>query len=141
MKKQCKNCGSSVEHFNLDYDAGLIRCFYCYNTLPAEMFFNDTTVNKFAKKIPELRRDVFLEKLGFEKKPVRKSAIIIGFLAALVPLFTSLNKFLENKDDPAALFFPVLPLLIVLIPVIKSLMDGTGSKYVKKNKRTKSDSK
>ena len=68
-------------------------------------------------------------------------AVSARFLAALVPLFTSLNKFLENKDDPAALFFPVLPLLIVLIPVIKSLMDGTGSKYVKKNKSTKSDSK
>ena len=141
MKKQCKNCGSGVEHFNIDYDAGLIRCFYCYNSLPAEMFFNDITVNKFAKKIPELRRDEFLEKLGFEKKPVRKSAIIIGFLVALVPLITSLNKILEKKGDPADLFFAALPLLIVLIPVIKTLLDGKGSKYVKKNKGTKSDSK
>ena len=51
MKKQCENCESSVEHFNIDYDEGLIRCFYCSHTLPTEIFFNDVTVNKFAKKL------------------------------------------------------------------------------------------
>ena len=119
----------------MDYDAGLIRCFYCGHILPSEMFFTDLTVNKFAKKIPELRRDEFLEKLGFEKKPVGKKAIIIGFLIALLTLITSLNKVLEKKDDPAALFFAALPLLIVLIPVLKTLLDKNSPKYVKKDNK------
>ena len=141
MKKQCKNCGSSVEHFNIDYDAGLIRCFYCKHTLPTEMFFNDITVNKFAKKIPEGRRDEFLAKLGFETKQIRKSAIIIGLLIALAATVTSLNKILEKKDNIADLIFALLPSLIVLIPVIKTFWDGNSPKYVKKNKGIKNDSK
>jgi transcription initiation factor TFIIIB Brf1 subunit/transcription initiation factor TFIIB len=92
MKRKCKNCGSKVEYFNIDYDEGKIRCFYCNHVLPNEMFFNDLTVNKFAEKIPEVRRDEFLAKLGFEKKPVHKSAIFVGLLIALIPIVTLLKK-------------------------------------------------
>ncbi len=141
MKKHCENCGSSVEHFNLDYETGFIRCFYCNNILPAEMFFNDITINKFVKKIPELRRDEFLEKLGFEKKPISKRTIIIGFFAALIPLAVSLHKIFKKRENPADLFFAALPLLIVLIPAVKILLDGTDQKYVKKDKGIISDSR
>ena len=105
------------------------------------MFFNDITVNKFAKEIPELRRDEFMAKLGFEKRPVRKNAIIIGLLVALVPLITSLNKFYKKKYDPVDLAFAALPLLIVLIPLINTIMNGDSPKYVKKNKGIKGDLK
>ena len=83
----------------------------------------------------------FLVKLGFEKKPVRKSAIIFGFLIALVTLITALNKILEKKDNLTDFAFAVLPFLVLLIPVIKTLLDGNGPKYVKKNKCIKSDAK
>ncbi len=129
--KKCKNCGSEIEDFNIDYDEGCIRCFFCNHILPNEMFFNDTTVNRFAKKIPELRRDEFMKKLGFEKRPVKTGAIIGGLLASLLPIFLSLDNILKKQKDFSDLIFAAIPFLIVLFMSIRILWEGIGPKYVR----------
>ena len=133
MKKECKNCGSKVEYLNFDYDAGVIRCFYCNNALPNKMFFTDSTVNKFAQKIPEERRDDFLKKLGFEKKAVKKNTNIIFYLMVLITLISSLNKIIENKDDAGEIVFLLFTVIIVGITAVKAYRDVKNLKYVKKS--------
>lgn len=133
MKKQCKNCGSNTEQFNIDYEEGLIRCFYCNQVLPNEMFFNDLTVNQFAKKIPEERRDEFMAKLGFEKKPVHKSFNIGFYLLGLIPIiFGAFIKGINNQDNMEKLIPLILTGIVFFVTVIKVHMDRNKMKYVRK---------
>lgn len=133
MKKVCKNCGSKVEHFNIDYDAGILRCFYCSKELPFEMFFSGSNVSKFAHKIPEERRDEFMGKLGFEKKAVNKAASIGFYLMVFITLTSSLNKFLKNKDDVGEIVSLIFMAIIFVITAVKAYRDLKIPKYVKKD--------
>lgn len=132
MKKLCENCGSKVEYPYFDYDAGVIRCFYCNNALPNKMFFSDSTVSKFAQKIPEERRDEFMEKLGFEKKAVQRTANIVFYLIVLITLISSLNKIIENKDNVGEIVYLLFTIIIVVITAAKAYRDLKNPKYVKK---------
>ena len=136
MKKECKNCGSRVEHFNIDYDAGIIRCFYCGSELPVKMFFPLSNISKFANTIPEERRDEFMNKLGYEKKEGRKTANIAFYLMVFITLISSLNKFLKNKDDTGEIASLIFMAIIFVITAVKAYRDLKIPKYVKKDQKS-----
>ena len=94
--KRCKTCGNKIEHFVMDYENGTINCFNCRNELPKEMFFTNSTVNQIAKDIPENERDKFLDKLGFEKRPIRRtSKFSLAFIITIAAISIVIAFFME----------------------------------------------
>jgi hypothetical protein len=64
----------------MDFEAGTLRCEHCQTDLRPDRIFTNSTVNHLATLIPDEYRDVFLGKLGFERRPVRRTPVVALWL-------------------------------------------------------------
>ncbi len=119
--------------FNIDYEAGLIRCFYCGKGLPVEMFFPGSNAGRFAQKIPEERRDEFMEKLGYEKKIKDKKSILLFYIVVLITFASALRELLEKSHDATEFIPLILTGLFLVITTFKTYLTMKNPKYVRKD--------
>ncbi len=131
IKRKCTNCGSNLDQFNIDYEAGKIQCIYCSHPLPDNLLTSDFFISSLAKKIPEYRRDEFMAKLGFKKKEVKLKNIFLSFFLGFFPLLFSIDSFRRRQENPIKILIALSTCIILLIPLIKFLLLEKSGRYVK----------
>jgi hypothetical protein len=99
-KNECPKCGEKITDFVMDFDSNSIRCVKCQSDFDASKIFNNTSVNFLAKLVPSEKRDDFLNKLGFECQPIRRTSIFALIFIITLMLGSAIISAYDQREQP-----------------------------------------
>jgi hypothetical protein len=94
LSLRCQNCKKLIPQLIFDLENTKILCGQCNNPTDSDKVLNNANVNDLARFIPPQKRDLFLTKLGFKKKPVIRSSKLMLGIGVIMGLFLIVSSFI-----------------------------------------------
>ncbi len=103
---KCPNCRKALHDFNIDFENVRIICASCQKQIDPAILIDDFNVDFFAQIIPDEHKEQFLNKIGFERKPiVRTSKLALTFMITAILIAVIVGTFIQYKNILQALLY------------------------------------
>ncbi len=116
----------------MDFDSSSIKCAKCQSDFDANMIFNNTSVNSLAKFVPSEKRDDFLNKLGFEHQPIRRTSIIALIFIITLMLGGAIVTAFVQREEPIKMAFILAGGIAFLFTILMYYKNEAKPKWKRK---------